>query len=79
MAQEAAYADLEIRILARQAKGYPVELTFDHEQEYLGGCLDPELLPWTSTDSPAEDGKRLFEALLADERLREAWAKARGQ
>ncbi len=65
------YVDLEIRILKREAEGYPVEITLNHDQQYERGFLDPEL--------PVGDGARLFRWLLADDVLREAWEHARGQ
>jgi hypothetical protein len=73
------HADLEIRILARREDGYPVEITFSGEQEFPLGRLDPSVLPWVASAAPEEDGDRLFGALFADPRLREAWSLARGQ
>ncbi len=46
---QSPYADLEIRILDRQAAGYPVELTLTGRQFPLG-FLDPGALPWRSSD-----------------------------
>ena len=73
------YADLEIRIMEKQAEGYPVELTLNSERELGRGFLDPDLAPWTPSASPAEDGERLFAALVADEALKVAWAEVRGE
>ncbi|HEY5573196.1 MAG TPA: CHAT domain-containing protein, partial [Anaerolineales bacterium] len=73
------YADLEIRILGLQSEGYPVELTLNYEQEFPGGYLDPDWLPWVASGTPAEDGERLFAWLFADERIKNAWAETRGQ
>lgn len=73
------HADLEIRILPREADGYPVEITFSGEQEFPAGRLAPGLLPWVSGAFPEEDGDRLFGALFGDPCLRAAWAQARGQ
>ncbi len=73
------YADLEIRILEKQDKGYPVELTLNSERELGRGYLDPGFLPWVPSASPTEDGERLFEWLLADEALKMAWAGVRGE
>ncbi|MCP4664110.1 MAG: tetratricopeptide repeat protein [bacterium] len=73
------YADLEIRILGRREEGYPVEITLGGEQQFPRGHLDPRVLPWVPAASPTADGDRLFERLLADERLKTAWAQARGQ
>jgi hypothetical protein len=73
------YVDIEIRILERQAEGYPVEITFSGEQEFPRGHLDPDFLPWIPSASPTDDGERLFEWLFADSLLRAAWAEVRGQ
>jgi hypothetical protein len=75
----ANYADLEIRILELQDKGYPVEITFSGEQEFPRGYLTPDVLPWTPSYSPTEDGEKLFEWLFADNQLKRAWAEVRGQ
>ena len=73
------HADLEIRIGARQEEGFPVEITFSGERELAAGHLAPDaVLPWVPGFSPEEDGERLFAALFADSRLRDAWAEARG-
>jgi hypothetical protein len=75
----ANYADLEIRILELQDEGYPVEITFSGEQEFPRGYLTPDVLPWTPSYSPTEDGEKLFEWLFADDQLKSAWAEVRGQ
>ena len=72
-------ADLEIRILARQDQGYPVEITFSGEQEFPRGYLKPDILPWIPGSSPTWDGERLFAALFADDELKKAWATVQGQ
>ena len=79
MNQSAHYADLEIRILEQQADGYPVEITFNGEQEFPRGFLASEVLPWTPGASPQADGERLFDHLFADDALKTAWAEVRGQ
>ena len=76
---ETDYADVEIRILQREAKGYPIEITLNDEQQYPRGYLQLNFLPWVSTASPADDGQRLFGWLLADPKLGKAWAEIRGQ
>jgi len=77
------YADLEIRILKKDGPGYPVELTLDGgstgRQQYQGGYLGADILPWVSSASAEKDGQRLFAALLADLKLREQWAAIHGQ
>ena len=47
MMSDMSFADLEIRILAKQAEGYPVELTVNREQQYARGYLPAGFLPWT--------------------------------
>lgn len=73
------YADLEIRILELQPAGYPVEIRLNDEQEFPRGYLAPDFLPWVASGIADQDGQRLFEWLLADPRLRAAWAEARGR
>jgi hypothetical protein len=73
------YADLELRILARQGDGYPVEMTLDSEQEFGPGSLSAAELPWTPSADPAADGERLFRWLFADAALRAAWGEIRGR
>ena len=75
------YADLEIRILARQTEGYPVEFTFIHQgsQEFKGGMLTPEILSWQPGASPHADGEALYQLLMADAQLRQDWAELRGK
>jgi hypothetical protein len=75
----AAYADIEIRVLPREAAGYPVELTFGGRQEFGRGYLRADVLPWLPAVEPAADGARLFDSLFADPRLRVAWAELRGR
>lgn len=79
MSRVPTYADLEIRILAQQEEGYPVELTLDSEQEFPRGYLSRDFLPWVPGASPTEDGERLFQWLFADDELKLAWAEVRGR
>ena len=65
------YADLEIWIRKREADGYPVEITLNHDVQYERGLLSPEL--------PTGDGEHLFAWLFANGTLHEAWEHARGQ
>ncbi len=73
-----AFDDLEVRIFAREDRGYPVEFTLNGEQEFPRGYLAADLLPWHSEGDLQRDGARLFAALLADSRLREAWGQVCG-
>jgi tetratricopeptide (TPR) repeat protein len=73
------YADLEIRILERIGRGYPVELTLNGDQEFPRGYLAPDVLPWLASASPEQDGERLFDLLFAEDALRRAWVEIRGQ
>ncbi|MCP4663754.1 MAG: hypothetical protein GY856_50870, partial [bacterium] len=61
------------------AAGYPVELTVNSEQEFPGGHLSPDILPWVPGASPAADGERLFTTLFAADAFKTAWAQIRGQ
>ena len=70
------YADLEIRILQKDANGYPVEITFNGEQEFPRGLLTPDLPPPTPSETY---GQRLFAWLFSSDALKKAWANARGQ
>ena len=67
------FTDLELRILPRQAEGYPVEITLNSEQEFSGAFLEPlasgSTLPATSP-SAIETGRRLASWLFADDKLR---------
>ena len=73
------YEDLEIRVLAREEEGYPVEITFSGEEEFPRGYLEAGILPWLPQAEPAAEGDRLFDGLFGDERLKSAWAEARGR
>ncbi len=77
------FDDLEVRIFARQAAGYPVEFTLNGEQVFppRGHCayLDADIASWQSSGDVGRDGARLFAALIADPELREAWGRVCGQ
>lgn len=78
---EEMYSDLEIRILEKRERGYPVEVTFE-EQVFHSGYLTLEAASWRFDDPPKkakEAGEELFEMLFADRNLREAWASAAGR
>ncbi|MBN1486413.1 MAG: CHAT domain-containing protein [Anaerolineae bacterium] len=74
-----SFVDLEIRIFAKQEDRYPVEITLAGEQEFPKGILAADILPWEPGESPTENGKRLFEKLFGDPKLRSAWDQARGR
>src|SRR5262249_40074030 len=73
------YADLEVRILKKDANGYPVEITFNGEQEFPRGVLSPDLPVLTAGEASGQDGVRMFQWLFSDNALKTAWANARGQ
>lgn len=75
MSPQSVYADLEIRILELEEAGYPVEITLNSEQEFPRGHLRAGVLPWVESASPQEDGRRLYEWLLADDDRKRAWRK----
>lgn len=74
------YADLEIRLMARQAEGYPIELTLNSERELGGGHLAPALIEkWVASASPSADGEKLFAWLMNAEAIQQAWHELRGE
>jgi tetratricopeptide (TPR) repeat protein len=75
---EASFIDLEIRIMQKVDEGYPVEITLGGQREFPRGYLAAEVVPWESSGDLSADGQRLFEMLLADAKVRSAWAEARG-
>ncbi len=79
MSDESKFADLEIRILDRREEGYPVEFTVNDAVEFRRGHLASEILPWIGSYDLVEDGKKLFQHLLADPPLKDAWAYIRGR
>jgi hypothetical protein len=74
-----SYADLEIRILDKQDRGYPVEITFNGDQQFPRGFVDPSAQPQINRARPQETGNQLFSWLLSDDILKTAWARARGE
>lgn len=74
-----SFTDLEIRILHRDERGYPVELTLSGRRELARGYLAPDLLPWQSTGDAATDGRQLFDGLFHAREVYAAWAEARGR
>jgi hypothetical protein len=87
MLSSTAHADLELRIVSRtpDAKGrfvYQVELTLDHAQESApGGVYLDDLKPWDPAGVTTREqyGVALFEALLPQGALRNAWSQMAGQ
>jgi hypothetical protein len=73
------YTDLEIRILEKQERGYPVEITFNGDQEFPRGFLNGSAQPQVDSASLEETGSRLFQWLFAAPELNTAWAQARGR
>jgi hypothetical protein len=73
------YADLEVRILKKEADGYPVEITFNGELEFPRGVLSADLPVLSAGAASGEDGVALFQWLFASDALKTAWANARGQ
>lgn len=76
---EEPFCDLELRIFPRTEQGYPVEITLAEQQEFRRGYAPESLAEWTPGGDLAADGQRLFDALLSDAVVREAWVQARGQ
>ena len=73
------YGDLEIRILGRQERGYPVEMALDQELTFERGWLDPSFLPWLPSADPMEDGEKLSRWLFSDPNVRAGWDETRGR
>lgn len=70
------FFDIEIRILNPKEGEYPVEITLEDGTE-APGALSPDVLTWEFSGDARQNGQRLFDALLAAGRLREAWGAAR--
>ncbi|MBN1877779.1 MAG: CHAT domain-containing protein [Anaerolineae bacterium] len=70
------FTDLQLRIFAREADTYPVELTVAGGQ-HSRGALTADVLPWTSGPNPTAEGQRLFVAVFADRALCDTWVAAR--
>jgi len=69
------YVEVEIRIKALVAAGYPVEVSCD-EQIFPIGYLRPNVLPWVPSLSNEASGERLFGLLFADAGPQAGWAMA---
>ena len=72
------HADLEIRILKREAAGYPVELSLNNQRMFRGGFVSPDIANWTPPRLDAEAGRELFNLLVQDDLVRSAWDMVRG-
>jgi hypothetical protein len=74
------YADLEIRLMAPQAEGYPIELTLNSERELGRGYLLPALVKqWVASATPTADGEKLFAWLMGAEAVKQVWHEVRGE
>lgn len=76
-------ADVEIRLLPREEKGYPVEIEVETEtgdQHFPRGYAAADALPTLSSSaSDSQQGHRLWQWLLADPILQQTWAKLASQ
>lgn len=72
-----SYSDIVIRLGSPQADGYPIEVAFDGRYQSYGR-LPLEVASWIAESDPRRHGERLFQALVADERLKADWAAAGG-
>lgn len=71
-------ADVELRILERDAQGYPVEVTLDMEQEFRRGHLAADAVPDLDAHG-ADFPAALRDFLLGDPNLSLAWDEIRGR
>ncbi|MCL4867397.1 MAG: CHAT domain-containing protein [Anaerolineae bacterium] len=72
------YADLEIYVMPKTAKGYPVQIR-NEGREFPKGYLPAEIASWLRSQNPERDGEQLYQMLLADGALRDAWVESRGR
>lgn len=72
------YADLEIYMMSKTAKGYPVQIR-NEGREFPKGYLAPEIENWLVGQNPERDGEQLYQMLLADNAIRDAWVESRGR
>ena len=72
------YADLEIYMMPKAAKGYPVQIR-NEGREFPKGYLAPEIEHWLVGQNPERDGEQLYQMLLADGAIRDAWVESRGR
>ena len=59
------YADLEIYIMPKTVKGYPVQIR-NEGREFPKGYLPLEIEAWLASQNPERDGDQLYQMLLAD-------------
>ncbi|MBN2393078.1 MAG: CHAT domain-containing protein [Anaerolineae bacterium] len=79
MTQETnTYTDLEIHISRQREEGYQVTITLSGEQEFTG-YLAAGIAQHVPDIDPVVNGQRLFNALFADDVLRDAWNQALGK
>ncbi len=76
---EQKLCDLELRLFQCTDFGYPVEITLDGQREFPRGYMPADSVPWDSGSDPPADGKKLLDALLHDNAVRDAWTVAREQ
>jgi hypothetical protein len=70
---------VEIRLGAREERGYPMEITAGGQQEFAPGYAAGDLADWSPSGEAVADGRDLFQRLFADTALKEAWAEVRGR
>lgn len=73
------WLDVEIRLGRRDEHGYPVEITAGGQQEFAPGYAAGDLDAWSASGDALIDGRDLFQRLLVDGALQQAWAEARGR
>ena len=72
------YADLEVYIMPKREKGYPVQIKSEG-REFPKGYLAAEIETWLASKNPERDGEQLYQMLLADGAIRDAWVESRGR
>ena len=78
VSSQSLWLDCEVRLHDRSEAGFKVELTLSGEQT-IEGWLSPDAASFIPTGDPRDDGQHLFNLLLADPNLRDAWGEARGR
>ncbi len=58
---------------------YAVEVSLDDGHVFTGGKLSKSLLSWQPGGNPTEDGRFLFNQLVSDVTVRDAWRVAQGE